>query len=233
MAWYLAPSLEVLRKEVNTRWPNRDKTSDGTIGDEAHQNTSSDHNPNSRESVDAWDMDKGNATSNPNVDEVIAAFMKHPSAHYVIWNRKIADKDTGWKWNSYTGSNPHTEHVHFSIRQSASAEQDTRPWGLLEDDMAAFTDTQVAQIHATDRRVANALITGADSHTTDWSKGNPTGVEGIWITKFLKEMSAKIDSIVSSQTALQTSMNELLQKHDDGQIDAEEVVRRMGELLSA
>lgn len=129
MAWYLAPSLAVLRSEVNTRWPNRDHTSDGTIGDEDHQAGNSDHNPNSREAVDAWDMDNDGV----DVDAVIAAFQRHPSAHYWIWNRQIADRDEGWRRRAYTGPSPHTEHVHFSIRQSQAAEQDRRAWGLLED----------------------------------------------------------------------------------------------------
>ncbi|GAA4682638.1 hypothetical protein [Phytohabitans rumicis] len=131
MAWYLAPSLAVLRSEVNTRWPQRDKTSDGTIGDPAHQQRPSDHNPNARESVDAWDMDKDGV----DVDEVIRAFERHPSANYWIWNRQIADKDTGWRPEPYNGDNAHTLHVHFSIRQNAAAEQDQRAWGLLEDTM--------------------------------------------------------------------------------------------------
>jgi hypothetical protein len=128
-AWYLAPSLSVLRGEVDTRWPRRDHTSDGTIGDEAHQSRESDHNPNSRGSVDAWDMDKDGV----NVTEVIAAFQQHPSSHYWIWNRQIADRDTGWRRRPYSGDNPHTQHVHFSIRQTAAAEQNRQAWGLLED----------------------------------------------------------------------------------------------------
>lgn len=36
MSWTLAPSLARLLDEVNRRWPNRDKRSDGTIGDRAH-----------------------------------------------------------------------------------------------------------------------------------------------------------------------------------------------------
>lgn len=58
MSYYLAPSLAVLRAEINARWPGRDKASDGWIGDTAHQSTRSDHNPNSRGSVNAIDIDE-------------------------------------------------------------------------------------------------------------------------------------------------------------------------------
>lgn len=141
MAWYLAPSLATGRAEVNKRWPNRDRASDGTIGDAEHATRQSDHNPNARESVNAWDMDKDGV----DVDVVIDAFMRHPSAHYVIWNRRIADADNGWRWLAYDGKNPHTQHVHFSIRQTFAAEQDTRPWGIWpvsneEEDVALAPD---------------------------------------------------------------------------------------------
>jgi len=45
MAWRLAKSLEVLRAQINAYAPKRSKASDGTIGDEAHATTNSDHNP--------------------------------------------------------------------------------------------------------------------------------------------------------------------------------------------
>lgn len=127
MTWYLAPALVVGRSEINLRWPKRDKESDGTIGDAAHQATRSDHNPNSRRSVNAADFDKDGI----DVAVVIAAFEKHPSAHYWIYNREIADKDDGWKRRPYTGLNAHKGHLHLSIRQTSSAERDTRPWGIF------------------------------------------------------------------------------------------------------
>ena len=45
MAWTLAPALKQLMAEVNARWPNRDRTTDGTIGDYKHSLTTSEHNP--------------------------------------------------------------------------------------------------------------------------------------------------------------------------------------------
>src|SRR5690606_29069239 len=45
MSYYLAPSLVKLRDLINQNWPNRDKSSDGWIGDPSHQARKSDHNP--------------------------------------------------------------------------------------------------------------------------------------------------------------------------------------------
>ncbi|GAA4699718.1 hypothetical protein [Phytohabitans rumicis] len=227
MAWYLAPSLAVLRTEVNTRWPRRDKTSDGTIGDPAHQERPSDHNPNARESVDAWDMDKDGV----DVDEVIRAFERHPSAHYWIWNRQLADKDTGWRPEPYDGDNAHTLHVHFSIKQTAAAEQDRRPWGLLEDDMN-FRDGGDGE--ALIYRLS-ALVSGAAT-----VQGGPTKGERVAIIERINStvgrldaLAARVEALAAADAARDAQLRALLEQHEHGQLSAEAVVRRMGELLAA
>lgn len=124
MSWHLAPSLVQLRAEVNRRWPNRPKGSDGTVGDTSHSARKSDHNPNARGSVNAFDI------TYPGVDPkiIISAVSKHPSANYVIFNRKIYSRSNNWKAEPYSGASPHTEHLHVSIMQSEKAEKDTTPW---------------------------------------------------------------------------------------------------------
>jgi hypothetical protein len=57
MAWRLNTALTNFRAAVDRAYPNRDRTSDGTIGDAAHQASVSDHNPDPDGTVDAWDMD--------------------------------------------------------------------------------------------------------------------------------------------------------------------------------
>lgn len=127
MSWHLAPSLAKLRDEVNATWPNRSKTHDGTIGDRAHSARKSDHNPNSRGSVNAIDI----TAKGVNVARIIAVAKKHPSVRYIIYNRTIMNRDIGhFRPRAYHGSNPHKAHVHISIYQRASAEEDTRSWGL-------------------------------------------------------------------------------------------------------
>ena len=124
MSWHLAPSLVEFRAEVDKKWPKRSKKSDGTIGDASHAERKSDHNPNSRGSVNAIDI------TYPGVDPdvIIAAVKKHPSAAYVIFNRKIYTSSGGWKAEPYSGISPHTEHLHISIKQSVKAEQSKVKW---------------------------------------------------------------------------------------------------------
>lgn len=127
MSWHLAPALAQLRAEVNKKWPKRSKRSDGTIGDAAHSARRSDHNPNSRRSVNAIDI----TASGIDTGALIAAAKKHPSVRYIIHNRRIMNRDIGnFRPRRYRGSNPHTAHVHISIYQRASAETDRRSWGI-------------------------------------------------------------------------------------------------------
>lgn len=131
VAWYLAPSLAILRNEINIRWPRRDRTSDGTIGDLAHQGTASDHNPNTRGSVNAFDIDEDGI----DIAVVLAAVKRHPSARYIIYERRLYHRLRGWQPEPYNGINPHDKHAHVSIDQTVAAEQDSRTWGLLEVDV--------------------------------------------------------------------------------------------------
>lgn len=133
MSWELAPALDVGRGEVNAAHPGRDKKSEGTIGDTAHQgsgspeNGGSKHNINKRGRVDAWDCDAG--PNGPDMPRLLACWMRHPSAQNVIFNRKIASRSWGWTWRAYNGDSPHIEHGHLECRLDGAAEVDRRAWG--------------------------------------------------------------------------------------------------------
>lgn len=129
---YLAPSLARFRTSINTRWPGRDKSSDGWIGDAAHQSRTSDHNPAASGVVRALDIDKDGV----HVPTVLAAALLHPTVRYVIHNRKIYHVDRRMKPASYTGSNPHTGHIHTSIQHTKAAEADKTDWRPVS---SAFT----------------------------------------------------------------------------------------------
>lgn len=121
----LAKTLRIHRDDfINRKWPNRDRSLDGWIGDASHQATGSpesggsDHNANKRNMVDATDTDKDGI----HVPSVIASMLVHPSTRYVIFNRKIMSSYSAFHPQEYTGRNPHTGHIHRSIFQSATAE---------------------------------------------------------------------------------------------------------------
>lgn len=116
MAWRLANSLTRLRDQINAAYPNRNKASDGTIGDTSHAASSSDHNPNSQGVVNALDLthDPANGFDAHALAERLRT-NRHPNLRYIISNSRIASAGTGWEWWKYSGSNPHSKHVHISV----------------------------------------------------------------------------------------------------------------------
>lgn len=127
-SYYLAPSLAALRNEVDQRWPDRDKASDGWIGDPAHSARVSDHNPDWSSTppgvVRALDID----VDGINVRRLLTELIGDPRAWYVIYNRVIYSRTYDWAAHAYTGSNPHDKHVHVSLMHTHAAEIDTRVW---------------------------------------------------------------------------------------------------------
>lgn len=134
----LVPCLVALRGEFNTRFPNRDKTSDGWIGDPAHQASKSDHNPDSRGLVHAIDVDEdlrdpyGVTSMRDCVNVVVERHRRGVDNRltYVIYERTIWSAAYGWRARTYTGSNPHDKHAHFSASYVKARERNTAPWGI-------------------------------------------------------------------------------------------------------
>lgn len=137
MAWRLANSLTQLRNQVNASYPNRNKASDGTIGDAAHSASWSDHNPNAAGVVCALDLtnDPGNGFNAHVLADQIRKD-RHPNLKYIISNSRICGAWTGWNWWPYNGVNPHSKHAHFSVGvgsdgRSQQPYDDTTNWSLV------------------------------------------------------------------------------------------------------
>lgn len=121
----LANSLVRLRDQVNAAYPNRSKASDGWIGDAAHAATPSDHNPNSQGVVNALDLTHSPATGfDAHALAERLRVNRHPNLRYIISNSRIASAGTGWNWKAYTGSNPHSKHIHISVGQPTTTTRD-------------------------------------------------------------------------------------------------------------
>lgn len=125
MSYYLAPSLKQLRDEIDAAHPGRDKSSDGWIGDAAHNARKSDHNPDwdSRGVVRAIDVD----ISDIDVNKLMAVLKNDSRVNYFIYNWSIYGASSFAK-RRYTGSNGHTKHIHVSIKHSGAAER-AGAWG--------------------------------------------------------------------------------------------------------
>jgi len=107
--------------------PNRNRASDGLIGDAVHQQRKSDHNDGN-----AFDLTHDPANGvDCNFFSKLALLDYRVS--YVIWNRQIYNTDMGEQgWRPYSGSNGHTHHMHVSIKATLRDIGSPWPWASLE-----------------------------------------------------------------------------------------------------
>jgi hypothetical protein len=187
-SWRLVPCLVQLRQEIDQLCPDRDRASDGTIGDTAHQAGVSDHNDDEvgrvptrdadrRHEVHAVDIDddlrEAGVTMQEIVDVVVDRHRRGVDNRltYVIYNRRIWSATRGWIGRPYDGASPHTEHAHFSASYVTSREADTRPFGIVEEIVTQADRDDIV------RRTTAAVIAALEerSHQTD---GSVTSVIG-------------------------------------------------------
>ena len=178
----LTIGLTTCRSEFNLVFPRRDKTSDGWIGDLAHQlESSSGHNPDitgraeykdgdALNEVRAIDVDKDlNDASGHGItmEKVVQYLVQRARSgfyvpfRYIIFNGRIWRRTTGWKTETYTGPNKHDKHAHLSGDYTQTADN----WkgslnlrSLVEDDMPTpeqYADAVVEKL--LDTRLTDAL----------------------------------------------------------------------------
>jgi hypothetical protein len=119
---WLCKAGQQLREQFDDSFPDRDRTSDGWIGDTRHASRPSDHNPDpSSGIVRAIDLDRdvsGKAKPDlmPDIADQLRKLAKTDKRiAYIIFNGRIASPRLGWRWRKYTGSNPHNHHCHVSF----------------------------------------------------------------------------------------------------------------------
>lgn len=160
-AWVVIPCLLSLQKEFDQLNPSRDRGAEGFVADSSHLSTS-DHTPDedsdalrNKDSdhineVHAYDCDSTGPWPGTNFHSIVMKVIEGEKKkwndpndkcrlNYVIHDRVIYDKDNNFVGVTYTGSDPHTNHAHFSGRYETSCENDTRPWGIVAtfgDDMS-------------------------------------------------------------------------------------------------
>lgn len=133
--------------------PNRNKASDGTIGDAAHQaqGSSSDHNPDYRGIVHAVDLtdDPGGGFDARQVAHTIAgrmAFGAESRIKYLVSNdpntgKDIIFQDTAKHWQINGSGSEHASHLHISIKSGYDVENSTDAlfnFGPTPEQIAAY-----------------------------------------------------------------------------------------------
>ena len=119
----LCKSGVILREQINRSFVDRDKTSDGWLGDTRHASRKSDHNPDANGVVFAIDIDRdlsGKAKPDimPDLVDQIRVYAKSDKLKrfsYLIFDGKIASAKSLWKFKTYTGINAHRHHAHISF----------------------------------------------------------------------------------------------------------------------
>ena len=121
-----------LRNQINARFPRRDKTSDGWIGDAAHANRSgwglngkgSYHNPAPSGYVHALDIDEdfGAKGDNMKFAEQLAKYCRlgldNGRIVHIVYENQVASA-TADNWHFRGSGYGHTHHIHISFSAKA------------------------------------------------------------------------------------------------------------------
>jgi hypothetical protein len=127
----LCKAGQQLREQFDDSFPDRDRRSDGWIGDLRHSARPSDHNPDPKAGmvVRAIDVDadvykSGKPDLMPDIADQIRLAAKHGEKRisYVIFQGRIASSRMGWRWRKYSGSNPHNAHCHISFTKQGDTD---------------------------------------------------------------------------------------------------------------
>jgi hypothetical protein len=159
--WSVIPAITRLRSEFNAIAPDRARGADGTIGDLAHQQSVSDHNPDETGAVPIHDADNVNEVHALDITtdlrtpglsmEAVVQFLlarcrsgAERRLRYIIFNRRIWSASSGWVQKAYTLTDPHTGHAHFSFSYTTDLEANTASFHL--EDLVALNSTDLTKI---------------------------------------------------------------------------------------
>lgn len=189
---FKALSLRRQTEALNARWPGRDKTSDGWIGDRFH--ITGDHVPNADGLVRATDTDKDGL----HIPTVLASFILHPSTAYVIHNRRIWSHVREFVPLTYTGSSPHTGHVHHSILHTAAAANSTAAWEFIST-VPVWGTVRLGATGVFARQVQAYLNGHLASLAVDGDFGAKTETA---VRAFQRRWNLTVDGVVGPQTTV-------------------------------
>jgi hypothetical protein len=118
-----SPAAVALLRQATAIAPKRMKASDGLLPSAAHlkANPTSDHNTGL--AVDLTHDPKNGIDCNV----IFEKLKEDERVAYLIFNKKIWSRQRRKEGNrKYSGSNPHTKHLHVSINDDSA--NDTSPW---------------------------------------------------------------------------------------------------------
>lgn len=122
----LSKALVQLREQFDDCYPERDRSSDGWLGDSRHSVRKSHHNPDNKGWVRALDIDADLRAGKDEMHQVVEQIrlLGRKRLSYIIFDGKIASAKSLWKWVAYKGVNPHRTHAHFSAKKNQDENRD-------------------------------------------------------------------------------------------------------------
>jgi hypothetical protein len=117
------PAAVALLRQASAIAPKRMKASDGLLPSAAHLKISPNSDHNTGLAVDLTHDPKNGI----DCELIFEKLKEDERVAYLIWRGKIWSRERRKEGNrKYSGSNPHTKHLHVSINSTHSA--DTSPW---------------------------------------------------------------------------------------------------------
>lgn len=201
MGWVVAANMARLKADALKRWPG---TTIYTVGDLAHAQGTSGHNPDDMSGVRAELSDGDSLAEVRALDFMLGPKFKAADAaelariltanavcrtrlFYVIYNGRIAGRSSGWRWESYDGSDPHRDHVHASGWWSDDA--NSAAWPISTTTATSLEGSDMA-LDAADKTFITATI-----NSKCW--GYPFAADASMLAK-MGQLFAKVDLIAGA-----------------------------------
>lgn len=227
-AWILVPCLVALREEFNAVAPQRDRGSDGSIGDSAHTSSSDhtpdedsdilrDHDADHKNEVHALDIDSSGPwphgpgeTDFQWFDRATKGIVARERARwldprdtcrleYVIWNRQIASRSIDdFRWREYHGTADPHTGHAHFSARYITAAENDTSPYGIEDDMTP-EQLQAAIVQALDGTAGQAAISKAAGRGVH---NQALGRSNVTIGAALQGTSAKTAALVAAVAAL-------------------------------
>ena len=118
-----SPAAIAVLRQATALFPKRKKLSDGLLPSLAHRKASPNSDHNTGLAVDLTHDPKNGI----DCAVIFEKLKEDERVDYLIYNKKIWSRARRKEGNrKYSGSNPHTKHLHISI--NATHRSDTSPW---------------------------------------------------------------------------------------------------------
>jgi hypothetical protein len=261
MAWSNSKNAQALKDSVQAKYQGTQVIY--TVGDLDHQGSTSDHNPDddpryntdqkdadSKQEVRAVDIMVNSSFSSAQAAALVQLLLKNcrNRTYYIIYNRKMYHSKRGFVAENYSGKDPHTNHIHVSTL--AAQDENSTPWNLsVISTGGTVTDSPLVQDMA--YRIDAALMRGLTK-----TIGGPSKGQDVWIVNQLNAMQKTLAALTAALAAAvndadkaeilaaiqatgqesadrDAAIQAALDEYSDGGATAEEVMAKLGELLTA